>query len=101
MSVVYPPREAYKTNGFGYASDMMHMAVYRDDPEGFMRFLEECGGPSVETLIAGSIWNYAAIHGASRCIQALHDSGATSERGVEHWLQVAEKPVYGPRVKME
>lgn len=100
MNAIYPPREGYKTSGFGYASDMIHLAVNRDDPEGFMKFLDECGGPTCEALVAGSIWNYAAIHGAAKCLQALHDSGATSQKGVAYWLKVAERPVYGPRVKM-
>ncbi len=93
----YPTKESRPTSaGFGYGSDMMALAVNRDDPRAFMFFLDECGGPEVEVLISGTIFRYAASHGASRCLDALFDSGAKSEYSRAYWLKQAEKPSYGP-----
>ena len=93
----YPTREEHKAAGFSYASDMVHLAVYRDDADTFMRFLEECGGPDCEALLAGSVVNYAAIHGAAECVRALFADGVKERAGhnMEYWLKKAEKPVYG------
>ena len=96
----YPPREGHHSGGFGYASDMMALAVNRDDAETFIKHMEECGGAGCEVLIAGSVINYAAIHGAAECVKAVYAAGGGQEMPLEHWLKIAEFPVYGPRVKM-
>ena len=94
----YPTKESRPSSpGFGYGSDMMAIAVNRDDAAAFMFFLDECGGPEVEVFIAGNIFNYAALHGATKCLHALFKSGAKSNYPIEHWLQRAERPSYGPR----
>jgi hypothetical protein len=98
MKKEYPPRGGYKSSGFGYASDVIHMAVYRDDAEMFMLALAELGGAGVEVLIDGSIFNYAAMRGAVDCLKALFASGAKSEFPLEYWLKKAENPSHGPRV---
>jgi len=94
----YPAREGWKSPGFGYASDMIARAVNHDDPDGFLRFVEECGGIDCEVLISGSIANYAATHGAERCVRALFADGRkeVSGRTLDYWLKVAARPVYGP-----
>ena len=97
MKREYASREGYKSSGFGYPSDQIHVAVYRDDAEAFMRFLDELGGPDVEVLIDGNIFNYAARRGASECVKALFASGAKSNHDLAYWLKVAEEPAYGPR----
>lgn len=97
----YAAREGYRGNGFGYASDMIHIAVNRDDAEAFMRFLKEIGGVECETLIAGSVVNYAAIHGATECVKALFAAGAKPPMSMDYYLQQAEKPAYGPRARRE
>lgn len=93
----YPSKASRgKSAGFGYASDMLALAVNRDDPKAFMAFVDEAGGPRVEVLIAGTIYNYAALHGAVDCLKALAASGAKSDYSIEYWLKKAEKPSYGP-----
>lgn len=94
----YPTKESRPTSaGFGYASDMLALAVNNDDPKAFMTFLDEAGGLEVECLIAGSIVNYAALHGATECIKALFAAGAQSDYPQRYWLTKAENPFYGPR----
>jgi len=93
----YAPREGYKGNAFGWASDMVHIAVYRDDPEGFIKYLNECGGVNCEVFISGTTLRYAANHGAFECIKALFANGVKSDRGIEYWLKEAETPAYGHR----
>ena len=93
----YAEQEGYKGNGFGWASDMMHIAVNRDDAEAFMRFLSECGGPECKVLLAGSIENYAALHGSVECLKAIFAAGVKSDYPLDYWLKKAEKPSYGPR----
>lgn len=101
MKPDYPVREGRKSAGFGYASDMIHIAVNHDDPRGFMEYLKECGGPDVEVLIDGDIFTFAANHGATECLKALFASGAKpkSGRDLAHYLKVAEKPAWGPRAR--
>jgi hypothetical protein len=94
----YPTKESRPSSaGFGYGSDMIHLAVARDDPKAFMFFLAECGGPDCEVLLAGSVVNYAALHGAPECIKAMFDAGLKSEYPKAYWLKKAEKPAWGPR----
>ena len=88
----------YKSSGFGYASDMLALAVNHDDAEGFARFLPEVGGVNVEVLVAGSLANYCAVHGSHACIEALYAAGFKDDWGKEYWLDKAKKPAYGPRV---
>lgn len=96
----YPPREGYKGAGFSYASDMMAIAVNHDDPDGFLIYMDECGGINCEVLISGSIVNYAATHGAERCVRALFERHETvSGHDLDYWLAVAAKPVYGPNAR--
>ena len=97
----YPPREGYRGAGFGYASDMMHLAVNRDDAEGFMKYLGMAGGLECEVLLAGSLENYAALHGATNCIKALFAAGKKSDEPMAYWLKKAEKPNYGPRANRQ
>ncbi len=87
----YPPREEWKVTGFSYASDMMARAMRSDDAEAFMRFCEECGGVGCDVLIAGSVINYAALHGAKECVKAV---GGDAGYPLEHWLERAENPRY-------
>lgn len=94
---LYPAREGYKSPALGYQSDMIHIAVNRDDAESFMKFLNEIGGVECEVLVAGSVINYAAIHGAVECVKALYAAGAGKEQPIEHWLKRAETPSYGPK----
>ena len=94
----YPPNDnQYKSSGLSYASDMLHLAVNRDDAEGFMRFLPDVGGARAEVLGAGSIPNYCALHGSVACINAVYHDGFKDEWGREYWLEKAKNPVYGPR----
>ena len=93
----YPTKESRPTSaGFGYASDMMALAVNRDDAAAFMFFLDQCGGPDCEVLISGSVLNYAATHGAERCVKALIAAGSKSDFPPEYWLKKAQTPCYGP-----
>ena len=94
----FPAREGYKGAGFGYASDMMHMCVNRDDAENFIKFAREVG-LDAEVLIAGSLVNYAAIHGAAECVKALCDLGKNAGYPLKHWLKKAENPPYGPNAR--
>ena len=97
----YPVKDDnYKSPGFSYASDMLHLAVNRDDADGFMRFLPDVGGAKAEVLVAGSIPNYCAVHGATACINAIYDDGFEDEWGREYWLEKASKPAYGPRAAL-
>lgn len=94
----YPTKESRdKSPGFGYASDMLALAVNRDDAKAFMFFLDQAGGVDCEVLIAGSIINYAAIHGAVSCVEAIHKAGGGQGKPLKHWLKIAEEPAYGPR----
>ncbi len=99
MKPNYPIRDGWKSAGFGYASDMLHVATNHDDAPRFMEFLEECGGPSVEVFIDGNIFTFAANHGAVECLKALFASGAKAPRTLEHYLKVAEKPAWGPKAR--
>lgn len=94
----YSPREGWKSPGFGYASDMVARAVTWDDADGFMKYIEECGGFDCEVLISGSVANYAATHGASNCLRAMFADGRKEVSGhdLEYWLKIAERPSYGP-----
>lgn len=94
----YSAREGWKSPGFGYASDMVARAVNNDDAEGFLKYIEECGGFDCEVLISGSVANYAATHGASNCVRAMFADGRKEVSGhdLEYWLKVAAAPVYGP-----
>ena len=38
---IYRERDGYRSSGMSYASDMIHIAVYHDDPVGFMKYLKE------------------------------------------------------------
>jgi hypothetical protein len=97
----YPTRETRKAAGFTYASDMLALAVNRDDAKAFMFFMDECGGPECEVLLAGSVVNYAALHGASKCIQAMFSAGLKSDYDEAYWLKKAETPAWGPRAKRQ
>lgn len=97
MKPNYPIRDGWKSAGFGYASDMVHVAANHDDAVNFMKYLAECGGLDCEVLIAGDIINFAALHGAPECLKALFADGAKSDYPLEYWLKKAEKPSYGPR----
>ena len=92
----YPSRDGYRSAGFGYASDMLHVAVNRDDAVNFMAFLEEAGGLDVECLLAGDIMNYAAIHGAADCVKALFKVRQNWKQPIAYYLDLASKPAYGP-----
>ena len=92
----YPEREGRLSAGFGYASDMMAIAVGRDDAEAFMKFMEECGGVDCEVLISGSVINYAATHGAVEYVKAVFAAGGGKDYPLEYWLKKTEKPPYGP-----
>jgi hypothetical protein len=97
----YPPHdEEYINRGFGYASDMMAIAVNLDDAETFIKYMDECGGVDCDVLIAGSVINYAAIHGAPECVKAVYAAGGGKDKPLKHWLKIADSPAYGPRVKM-
>ncbi len=99
MKPNYPIRDGYKSSGFGYASDMIHVAVCHDDAPRFMGFLKECGGQEVEVLLDDNIFRYAANHGATSCLEALFASGAKSDRTLDYWLKAAEKPAWGPKAR--
>ena len=101
MKFEYPSKETHKSGGFGYASDMAHLAVNRDDAEGFIRFMRECGGFECEVLLSGCVFGYAASHGATKCLEALYAAGAKSDRDLAYWLKVADKPRYGPRAAIQ
>lgn len=94
----YPTRESRdKSPGFGYESDMLALAVNRDDAKAFMHFLNGAGGVDCEVLISGSVINYAATHGATECVEAIHKAGGGQGKSLPYWLKVAEVPSYGPR----
>lgn len=93
----YSPREGWRSAAFGWASDMVHIAVNRDDPDGFMTHLNEIGGIECEVLLSGCLARYAASHGAVECLRALFAAGFKSAYPLAYWLRQAEKPSYGPR----
>lgn len=99
----YPTKESRPTAGagFGYVSDMLAMAVNRDDAKAFMHFLPEAGGVDCEVLISGTIIRYAANHGASECVKAICAAGGGKGQPLKYWLKEAEDPSYGPRAKRQ
>lgn len=93
----YPTRESRPTSsGFGYDSDMMALAVNHDDAVAFMYFLKGCGGLDCEVFIAGNLANYAALHGARDCVDALFDAGGKYPNDRMYYLKLCDTPTYGP-----
>lgn len=66
--------------GLGYDADMLHVARRKDDVDGFMHFLDGCGGMQCKTLDDASIVLYAARGGAVKVVDALIAKGATDPR---------------------
>lgn len=99
----YPTKESRQRAGagFGYESDMLALSVNRDDAKAFMHFLKAAGGVDCDVLIAGSIINYAALHGADECVRAIYAAGGGQDRPLTYWLTKAEDPSYGPRAKRQ
>jgi hypothetical protein len=93
----YPTKDSQEAwRPFGYESSMLHLAVNRDDPEGFMRFI---GDPKkADFFICSSLIQYAAQHGAENILKALWEAGIEDDANTrEEWLAMCEKPIYGPR----
>lgn len=95
--MTYPTKEEWRGgNPFSYESAMAHLAVAKDDPVAFVRFvgdLEKC-----DFFMCSSLIEYAANHGARAVVEHLWSLG------VEHdvlthkqWLARCADPPYGPR----
>lgn len=75
----YPP--------LGYLSQMVDMALTRDDVEGYFHFLDKCGGLSCKTILADSLPYYAAKRKAVKCLDALIEKGVHSHYYSDQYLR--------------
>lgn len=81
----YDPTRGYPP--LGYLSQMVDMALTRDDVEGYFHFLDKCGGLSCKTLSADSLPHYAAKRKAVKCLDALIEKGVHSHYYTDDYLR--------------
>lgn len=85
----YPTRESrVDKNGqqmpwpfMGYVSEMVNLALVRDDPEGFVGWMKEAGlGRNAMTFDNMSMEGYCDMRGAVKCKAALNNLEEAQEK---------------------